>query len=57
MNLFKHLMHDSGFLSNHHNEEDTEPEQHFHHEEYYEEGSEFMDDAIRMTDQPLRDYE
>lgn len=56
MNLFMHLIHNDGVSNDpHHQTEDANPEKHHHHEDHSFEGSEFLDDAIRMTDQPLQD--
>lgn len=57
MNLFMQMVHDSGTEDNYKREVEILSTEIHHHEDHTFEGSEFMDDALRMHDQLLDDDE
>ncbi|MGX5856584.1 hypothetical protein ACWKW6_23250 [Dyadobacter jiangsuensis] len=56
MNLFMPMMYDNSDDDYKHGVQILSTETH-HHEDHTFEGSEFMDDALRMHEQPLEDDE
>lgn len=57
MNLFMQMVHDNGTEDNYKHEVEILSTEIHHHEDHTFEGSEFMDDALRMHEQLLDDDE
>lgn len=57
MNLFMQMVHDNGTNDNYKHEVEILSTEVHHHEDHTFEGSEFMDDALRMHEQLLDDDE